>query len=260
MRVIQRVFASLHYHWRYTTFFSVCAVLFLVSSLSALIAQAIQGQALSLFEQRIDIIDRKSQILTRWSVLRQILHIRQAMVSDTQNIYSLLFWGFAGLILVLSVLTLIQRKHEFSIYQLAGKNTANISFQFALENLFSFLIAFFIATIILLCIQSWYLDGLVQLNQYWFGQKLPSGLKTLLENTSDQTWRQFNQLFQHQFTTFNGHLLLFDQGNHGGQSLADYDRSLWTLTWQGSALVFLVSYLSASIYNWWISRQLLHSS
>jgi len=258
MRVVQRVFASLRYHWRYTAVFGVFTMLFLVSSLSTLIVHDIQGHALGLFEQRIDIIDRKSQILTRWSLLRQLLHVRQSIVIDTQNFYFILFGSFALLILILSVITLIQRKHEFAIYQLAGKSNADISFQFALENLFSFLIAFFIITIILLVVQSWYLDGLIQLNQYWFTEKLPTSLKTLLTSSSEQTWQTFNQLFQHQFTTFNGHLLLFDQGSHNALGLADYDRYLWALLWQGSGLVFAISYLSTSFYSWRTSRQALN--
>ncbi|MFD0896666.1 FtsX-like permease family protein [Loigolactobacillus binensis] len=259
MRVIQRVFASLRYHWRYSLLFGVLATIFLVGGLSTLIVQALQNQALGLFEQRIAIIDQRSNNATRWSILRQLLHIRQAIVSDTGNIYNYLFWGFALLILLLSIISLIQRKHEFSIYQLAGKNTADISFQFALENLFLFVITSFVVVIVLLCVQTLYLNGMVQLNQYWFTQSLPANLKTLLQSNSGQAWREFNQLFQHQFTTFNGHLLLFDQGIRSSSSLADYDRFLWVLLWQGSALVFLVSYLSASIYNWGIGRKALRT-
>ncbi|MDN5951416.1 MAG: hypothetical protein L0H66_04125, partial [Loigolactobacillus coryniformis] len=99
---------------------------------------------------------------------------------------------------------------------------------------------------------------LIHLNQYWFTEKLPTSLKTLLTSNSEQTWQKFNQLFQHQFTTFNGHLLLFDQGSHNALGLADYDRYLWALLWQGSGLVFAISYLSTSFYSWRTSRQALN--
>ncbi|MFC6171357.1 FtsX-like permease family protein [Loigolactobacillus jiayinensis] len=255
MRVIQRVFASLRYHWRYALLFGTLAVLFLVSGLSTLIVQDIQSHALSLFEQRMDIIDRTTKTLTRWPILRKLLHVRQGIVSDTQLLYNCLFGGFIVLVLVLIILTLIQRKHEFSIYQLAGKGTADISLQFALENLILFMIAFFGITILLLAIQGWYLNGLVEINQTWFTEKLPADLKKLATTGTSQPWQNFNQLFQHQFTTFNGHLLLFDQGSRNPNGLADYDRNLWTIFWQGGGMIFLTSYLSASFYNWHISRQ-----
>nr|SFZ88402.1 hypothetical protein LREN565_1515 [Loigolactobacillus rennini] len=255
MRILQRVIASLRYHWRYGIFLSIISALFLISSLTILLLRNIQGQALRLFEQRLNSLARSAQFIDRLSLLQQLVRVRQTIINDAQIYFTILFWGFAVVILMLNSLTLWQRQSEFNTYQLAGQNGMTSSLQFALENLLLFSLAAGIIAIIMLFSQTIYLNQLALLSQHWFNQKLPAKLTTLQLTQHGTAWTQFNQLFHHQLTTFNGHLLLFDQGTNSNLFTIDFNRLFWALTWRSGLLTFIISYLSAMVYNWRLKRQ-----
>lgn len=255
MRILQRVIASLRYHWRYGIFLGSISALFLISSLTVLLLRNIQGQALRLFEQRLNTLTRSTQLLDRLPLLQQLVRVRQTIINNAQIYFTILFWGFVVLILILSALTLHHRKAEFNTYQLAGQTSVTSSLQFALETLILFSLAAGVVAIILLFSQTVYLNQLAALSQHWFNQKLPAKLTTLQLTQNGAAWTQFNQLFHQQLTTFNGHLLLFDQGTENNLFTVGLNRLLWALTWRSGLITFIISYFSALFYNWRLKRQ-----
>lgn len=252
MRIIQRIVASLRYHRYAAMLLGVIMTLFLLFSLSTLIIRDFQQVALNLFESRLNLIDLPRKTLKQVPALQQLSQIRQDLVTNTGQLFMHSLWGFAVIVFLISTISLFKRRSELIAYKIAGKRSALVSWQIALENVFLFLICYLGVVLLLICFQGTYLKILVKINQMLFQQQLSPALKALQQHISSQ---QLDQIFKNQVTAFNGHNLLFGDTIASQRTLADYDRYLLALLWRGCLIVFSASYLPALCYNWYLNRK-----
>ncbi|QGG59061.1 hypothetical protein [Loigolactobacillus bifermentans] len=252
MRIIQRIFASLRYHRVAAIILGVMMTLFLLFSLSTLIIRDFQQVALNLFESRLNLIDLPRKTLKQLPALQQLSQIRSGLVKTTGQIFvhSLLVFGIV--VFIINTVSLLKRRSELIAYKIAGKGSALVSWQIALENVFLYLLFYLGVVLVLICFQGTYLKVLEKINQTVFQQQLPATLKTLQQHITNQ---QLDQIFKNQITAFNGHNLLFGDTIASQRTLADYDRYLLALLWRGCLIVFSASYLPALCYNWYLNRK-----
>ncbi|WP_155286104.1 hypothetical protein [Lacticaseibacillus zhaodongensis] len=249
MRFFERMFMGIKYHKRVHIIALVMAILFTISGLFFQTNLMLENLTSNNFTKRLEEFPRDilEQVNSASSVIMTAHH-------HQQQFYLTGFWitvtAFAVVTIALAVMLLRSRRAETQAYLVAGKSSADIALQGALESLTVFVTGFTITALVSLLSSGFLVNLINEQNRTAFIAAFSRGdsgglaiIKTSLA-----------VLFQNRVTDFNIHGLLYGRGlvDHMLDGPAGYSISFAF----GAVIVVLVNFVVTYVQAFRMRAQL----